>query len=390
MKSQNECTTWRGIECNTDGRVTKIILESNRLRDTIPNELSQLPFLEELILFDNLIESLPTNIGSFNSLKKLDVEKNRLFGPLFNADFANLADTLEFLLASDQQTNGGFTGTIPTYIGTFTNLKELALSKNRFSGSIPAQITELQSLQSLYLWENSFTGVIPDNIGDLTNLMTMDLSKNDQMSGIVPNSVINLRNLVILNLSDMNLQGNLPAIGSLVELKVLRMANNSLLGQLQMLNGLNNLREIDLQNNNFDGQIPDLSTNQLIGLIDLSRNRLSGNLPAWLFSLPNIRGLFLENNLITGNIPANFGGNTSLNQLWLHNNLLNGNIPQLESPTVLGSLKELRLEFNNLGGSILSGSNMCNLVGDTKLETLRTDCAEPNPEVLCQCCTQCF
>jgi Leucine-rich repeat (LRR) protein len=117
-----------------------------------------LPFLEELILFDNLIESLPTNIGSFNSLKKLDVEKNRLFGPLFNADFANLADTLEFLLASDQQTNGGFTGTIPTYIGTFTNLKELALSKNRFSGSIPAQITELQSLResTTLFWFETF------------------------------------------------------------------------------------------------------------------------------------------------------------------------------------------------------------------------------------------
>ena len=26
LNSQNECTTWRGIECNTDGRVTKIIL----------------------------------------------------------------------------------------------------------------------------------------------------------------------------------------------------------------------------------------------------------------------------------------------------------------------------------------------------------------------------
>jgi Leucine-rich repeat (LRR) protein len=122
------------------------LIESNRLRDAIPNELSKLPLLEELILFDNFFESLPTNIGSFSSLKKLDVERNRLFGTLFNADFANLADTLEFLLASNQQVNGGFTGTIPTYIRNFTKLKELALSRNRFSGSIPAQITELQSL----------------------------------------------------------------------------------------------------------------------------------------------------------------------------------------------------------------------------------------------------
>lgn len=74
------------------------------------------------------------------------MEKNRLFGTLFTADFINLADTLEFLLASNQQAYGGLSGTIPSYIGTFSNLKELALSKNKFSGSIPGQITSLQSL----------------------------------------------------------------------------------------------------------------------------------------------------------------------------------------------------------------------------------------------------
>lgn len=389
IKPQNECITWRGIECNTDGRVTKIILESNRLRDAIPNELSKLPLLEELILFDNFFESLPTNIGSFSSLKKLDVERNRLFGTLFNADFANLADTLEYLLASNQQSNGGFTGTIPTYIRNFTKLKELALSRNRFSGSIPAQITELQSLEYLYLWENSFTGSIPENIGALTNLMTMDLSKNNQMSGIVPTSIIDLRNLQFLNLSDMNLEGNLPAIGNLDELRVLRMSNNNLSGPLQVLVGLTNLIQLDLESNNFDGAIPDLSTNQLIELIDLSRNRLSGDLPAWLFSLPNIKSLLLENNFITGNIPDNFGGNTSLIQLWLNNNLIGGVIPSLSSPNVLASIREIRLEFNDLNGSILLGSNLCNLVDPEKLTTLRTDCAEPNPEVICSCCTGC-
>lgn len=387
LSPEDECKAWRGISC-VNGEVTKIMLESNLLGNIIPEELSGLEYLEELKLYDNLIESLPSNIGSYKSLKILDVEKNRLFGELFTSGFENLAGTLEYLLASDQPI--GLRGQIPSYIENFTNLKELALSKNQFTGTIPNGITSLINLESLYLWDNDLSGSIPQDIGKLTNLVDLNLSKNQKMTGTIPSSISQLVNLVTLILDDVNLTGGIAALEGLDSLKTLRMANNTLSGQLNVLTSFSNLVHIDFENNSLTGSLPDFSNNISLEIIDISSNELGGVLPVWLFNLSSIRSIFLNNNMITGSIPANFGGNLSLEQLWLHNNRLSGVIPGI-TQLVLPAVREIRLEYNDLTGSILNTSQMCKRVNDKILKTLRTDCSGgATAEVVCQCCTMCF
>ena len=74
-------------------------------------------------------------------------------------------------------------GTIPPEIGTLTNLTRLNLFNNQLSGVIPTEIGTLTNLTQLNLPSNQLSGAIPTEIGNLTNLGSLNLSTN-QLSGV--------------------------------------------------------------------------------------------------------------------------------------------------------------------------------------------------------------
>ena len=107
--------------------------------------------------------------------------------------------------------NNNLTGTIPTDIGSFSNLHVLHLFKNSIGGSIPAEMGDLSNLQDLNLSENRLSGTIPTALGNLSNLQHLYLSLN-QLSGPIPPELGNLGNdMLSFSLSGNQLSGPIPA-----------------------------------------------------------------------------------------------------------------------------------------------------------------------------------
>ncbi|XVE98083.1 hypothetical protein REPUB_Repub03eG0074800 [Reevesia pubescens] len=99
--------------------------------DTIPRELTALPYLSTLLLDQNQLHGfLPSDIISWRLLNTLNLSKNKLSG----------------------QIQGG--------IGFLPSLNQLNLSENQFSGQIPPQLGRLR-FTSLNLSSNNFLGDIP-------------------------------------------------------------------------------------------------------------------------------------------------------------------------------------------------------------------------------------
>ena len=128
--------------------------------------------------------------------------------------------------------NSGLTGSIPSEIGSLTNLTELYLQSNHLTGSIPLEIGNLTDLTHLWLSDNLITDSIPPEIGNLINLTWLDLTLNE-LTGSIPPEIGNLTNLEWLYLSTNQLTGSIPlGIGNLTNLTHLRLNDNQLTGEI--------------------------------------------------------------------------------------------------------------------------------------------------------------
>ncbi len=243
--------------------------------------------------------SIPSSLGSLTNLERLDLVGNQ------------------------------FSGSIPSSLGSLTNLERLDLVGNQFSGSIPSFLGSLTNLETLYLYGNQFSGSIPSFLGSLTNLETLDLDGN-QLSGSIPSSLGSLTNLEHLSLDRNQFSGSIPSsLGSLTNLEHLSLDRNQLSGSIpSSLGSLTNLEHLSLDRNQLSGSIPSsLGSLTNLGRLSLDGNQLSGSIPSSLGSLTNLEWLSLTGNQLSGSIPSSLGSLTNLDYLFLHNNRLSGSIP---------------------------------------------------------------
>ena len=146
---------WFGVAC-VAGRVFRLIMESNNLIASLPAELGSLTALSDIRLNSNsLTGSIPAELGDLNALTILNLFDNSL------------------------------TGAVPEELGSLSAIRVLWLHENDLTGSVPAALGNLSTLNDLRLFQNNLTGSIPAELGDLSALTTLLLDSN-ALSGVVP------------------------------------------------------------------------------------------------------------------------------------------------------------------------------------------------------------
>ena len=212
---------WHGVTNDASGRVTRLLLESNRLSGEIPMELGSLSNLKRLELGNNqLTGEIPRELGNLSALETL-----RLGG-------------------SNSPTTWGFlTGEIPRELGNLSKLEALTLEFNRLTGEIPAELGNLTSLETLLLGYNRLSGEILAELGGLSKLEALNLEFN-RLTGEIPAELGNLSNLTRLLLGNNQLSGEIPKeLGNLSNLKSLSLEGNELSGCIPAaLGGVSNSR----------------------------------------------------------------------------------------------------------------------------------------------------
>ena len=91
--------------------------------------------------------------------------------------------------------------TLPSQMGQMTDLVMFKIDHNVLYGSLIGEIRQMSKLQTLDVSYNNMTGM-PAEIGQLSNLQTLNYSYN-KITGL-PNELANLKN----NLKTFNLTGN--------------------------------------------------------------------------------------------------------------------------------------------------------------------------------------
>jgi Leucine-rich repeat (LRR) protein len=113
----------------------------------------------------------------------------------------NILELPNFVLAQKSITHliltDNLLSSLPSQVGEFTKLSVLDVSKNHLSGTLPGEI-RLMQLVDLNASNNNLTG-IPAEIGQIDSLLYVDFSNNDIKT--LPNEITNLVDLKWLNLS---------------------------------------------------------------------------------------------------------------------------------------------------------------------------------------------
>ena len=177
---------WDGVGC-TNGTLTALSLPSENLVGTIPREIGLLTSLTLLDASGNsLTGSLPTEIGFLTNLEEMDLSYDAAAADIgVGSATRSLRRSLEDTIP---ESSSNLRGPIPSEIGLLTSLVTLDLSGNNISGSIPPEIGQLDNIRTLSLRRNLLQGAIPLQLGFLTSLERVSLETN-LLTGGVPISL---------------------------------------------------------------------------------------------------------------------------------------------------------------------------------------------------------
>ncbi|CAM6025065.1 unnamed protein product [Sphagnum balticum] len=308
------------------------------------------------------------------------------FGPLGNISITYFTVSVVYIELSSRDLQGG----LPPAIGNLSNLVSLSLVGNpNLGGPIPEELGNNKFLSLLDLHDNAFNGSIPSTLGNLQQLRQLDLSGNE-LTGPIPPQLGNLSLLETLELHNNRLTGTIPisstnsynlGFDNLTSLMTLTLQENLLSGGLPNLQSAYNLLVSNFSFNNLSGNVSIdsiFNSTSPLGFLDLSFNSFTGVLPnASIFS-NSLQHLDLSNNLFDPNTFSQFWlsnfthlqmlGLANISQQLLENVSHNGFIELGSLLEGLPSLQTLRLDQNNITGS-LNLTNI-NINGPLKLINL--------------------
>lgn len=337
--------------------LTDLELQYCALGGQIPDWFGNLQALTNIGLGNNLfVGPLPDSFFKLTNLVTLGLDDNGFSGPI--APFAAFTQ-LESLYLEDNAFSGELTTTL---FSSWASMIELDLSSNLLDGPLPSNLWSISTLEVMDLHDNDLLGPIPEITALHESMFFVALHKN-KLEWRIPDTINNLKNLAHLDVSINNLQ--LPFPSAMSELSLLR----------YLFTGQN-----DFENHPIPSFLQQMTTLRELSMKD---NNLTGEIPSFLGSLTRLQVLDLDQNKLGGQIPFELGQLTGIDTLMLNRNNLNGTIP--ESFSALNDLDILLIDGNDITGT---ADVICT---DPTLNIKRfvSDCAKPNPEIVCECCTLC-
>ncbi|MBS0289891.1 MAG: hypothetical protein JSS07_07660 [Proteobacteria bacterium] len=181
----------------------------NNLLQTLPEEIGRCKSLKDLLCFNNQIQTLPESLGLCQALERLWCQQNSL-------------------------------QTLPNSLSNCQKLHTLGLSKNQFQ-VLPEFLTKCQSLQDLGL-DFNYLQSLPEFLGNLPALKTLACSTNALQS--LPRSLGNSKTLTLLAIGNNRLRSLPESLGDCQALQKLYCGRNQLqflpesLGRCQALSHL--------------------------------------------------------------------------------------------------------------------------------------------------------
>jgi hypothetical protein len=191
-----------------------LILWSNSMKGTFSDSIGR---WTNLLSFDvgnnNFDGTLPSSIQQWTSLTMFAVEEIAgLKGPLPNfAKWPNLfaieanacaftGTTPEFLpphMDRFDVSSNSLSGTLPTSIGQWTNVKIFNVFANNFTGPLPDVVGQWSNIEEFNAAHNSFTGTVPGSIANWTRLREGYFYQNNFV-GSLPQGICSVQNLTSL------------------------------------------------------------------------------------------------------------------------------------------------------------------------------------------------
>lgn len=341
LTSSTPCS-WSHVTC-AGNRVVELEISSNG-SGTLPPQLGNFAYLQNLQLFWLGFSTLPPEIGNLTNLRRLTLSGGNL--PTLPSEIGNLTNLRHLALTGNNLT------ALPPEFYNLVNLVTLDLSGNKLN-SFSREITSLDSLRSLDLGSNGLSS-IPPEIFTLTDLTELDLGSN-KITGLPP-EIGNLTNLTKLDLGSNNMTALPPEIGNLTNLESLQLSWNELSDLPPELQNLAHLTDLHLARNNLSYVPPEIGSLTNLRSLSLSYNTLT-SLPPEIGNLTNLYSLDLRVNNLS-ELPREIGNLTKLESLDVNINDLHSLPPEIGNLTSLSFLELYQNSLNRLPAEI---GNLVNL-----------------------------
>ena len=238
----------------------------NQLQSTIPEWIAEWTNLQHLALDGNqFYGTIPSSIASLQNLERLELQENPQLRGRFDVLFSNPNSnstlerggpqmSLQHLDLSDTNLEGelpatilpalkflrlwnvnGLGGTLPTEIGSWSNLESFSVKENpQLKGSIPTELGLLPNLEVLEVLENNFmSGTLPTELGHISSRLKIISLRYNNQTGTLPIEWSNIRDLQLLDVSTNRLEGTVPAeYSKLTQLRILDLRGTRLEGAI--------------------------------------------------------------------------------------------------------------------------------------------------------------